>query len=114
MDPGAQPGSAPATVRATVTDTGPVVGAEVVQAYLGLPEAANQPPKRLVGFAKVRVEPGASAKVEIVVDPDATNHPLSVWSRGAHDFVVLPGEYTVYVGTSSDDTSERHTFAVSA
>jgi beta-glucosidase len=108
-----RPGSAPVTVRATVTNTGDVPGAEVVQVYVGLPAAADQPPKRLVGFEKVRVGPGASSQVEIVIDPAATNHPLSVWSRGEHAFVILPGEYTVYVGTSSEDTPSRHRFTVS-
>jgi beta-glucosidase len=111
---GDRPGSTPFTVRATVTNTGDVPGAEVVQVYLGLPAAADQPPKRLAGFAKVRVGPGASSQVEIVVDPAATNHPLSVWSRGEHAFVILPGEYTVYVGTSSEDTPSQHRFTVPA
>ena len=49
--------SAPVTVTASVTNTGPVAGAEVVQVYLGVP-VEGQPPKRLVGFQKVFVEPG--------------------------------------------------------
>jgi beta-glucosidase len=97
-------GMAPLTVEFTLANTGPVAGAEVAQVYLGFPEAAHEPPKRLVGFRKVRLEPGASERVSVVIDPAATSHPLSVWSDGAHDFVVLPGEYTVYVGTSSEDT----------
>ena len=60
VDPGERPGSTPITVGATVRNTGPVAGAEVVQVYLGLPASTNQPPKRLVGFQKVKVEPGAS------------------------------------------------------
>lgn len=111
VDAGGRPGTSPLTVRASVTNTGDVAGAEVVQVYLGLP-GQGQPPKRLVGFEKVRVEPGATEQVEIVVDPAATNHPLSVWNRGEHAFVVDPGEYTVHVGTSSEDTPVRKTFVV--
>ena len=111
VEAGDQPGTSPITVRASVTNTGDVAGAEVVQVYLGLP-GEGQPPKRLVGFQKVRVEPGATEQVEIVVDPAATNHPLSVWSRGEHAFVIDPGEYTVYVGTSSEDTPVQETFTV--
>jgi beta-glucosidase len=114
VDAGDRPGSSALTVRATVTNTGDVAGAEVVQVYLGLPPAADQPPKRLVGFRKTSVEPGASSPVEIVVDPAATNHPFSVWSRGEHAFVTVPGDYTVYVGTSSEDTPSQHRFTVSA
>ena len=98
------------TVRATVTNTGEREGAEVVQVYLGLPAGTGQPPKRLVGFAKVTVAPGESEQVEIVIDPAATHHPLSVWSYAARDFVVPDGEFTLYVGTSSEDDSHVSTF----
>ena len=81
---------------------------------MGLPESTNQPPKRLVGFHKVKVEPGASEQIQIVVDPDGTNHPLSVWSYCERRFTIPTGEYTVYVGTSSDDTPFTETFRVDA
>ncbi|MDI9627305.1 MAG: glycoside hydrolase family 3 C-terminal domain-containing protein [Acidobacteriota bacterium] len=96
-------GTQPVTVRATVTNTGQRAGAEVVQVYLGIP-VAGQPPKRLVGFAKQHLEPGESRQVEIVIDPAATNHPFSVWDYCTGGFAILPGDYTVYVGTSSEDT----------
>ncbi len=96
-------GTAPITVAFTVTNTGPVAGAEVGQVYLGIP-VKGQPPKRLVGFKKVHLEPGQSQRVSIVIDPAATNHPLSVWDYCVQGFVVKPGEYTVYAGNSSDNT----------
>lgn len=96
-------GSTPVTVTATVTNTGPVAGAEVVQVYLGIP-VEGQPPKRLVGFTKVHLQPGESQRVEIVIDPAATHHPLSVWDYCTGSFQVKPGTYTVFVGTSSEDT----------
>ena len=106
----APPGPAePVTVTARVTNTGPVAGAEVVQVYLGIP-VDGQPPKRLVGFDKVFLEPGESRTVSITIDPDATNHPFGVWDDAVHEFVIRPGGYTVYVGTSADDTP--HTFTV--
>ncbi|MDA0164121.1 glycoside hydrolase family 3 C-terminal domain-containing protein [Solirubrobacter ginsenosidimutans] len=95
--------NAPVTVTASVTNTGPVSGAEVVQVYLGVPEA-GQPPKRLVAFQKVFVEPGASESVTITVDPMATNHPFGVWDYTAQSFVTKPGEYTIYIGNSADNT----------
>ncbi len=103
VSPAAADGTAPITVAFTVTNTGPVAGAEVGQVYLGIP-VAGQPPKRLVGFQKVRLEPGQSQRVSIVIDPAATNHPLSVWDYCTRGFVVRPGEYTVYVGNSSENT----------
>ena len=55
----------------TVTNTGPVAGAEVGQVYLGIP-VEGQPPKRLVGFKKVYLEPGQSQRVSVVIDPAAS------------------------------------------
>ena len=74
-------------VNVTVTNTGKVAGAEVVQVYLGIP-VQGQPPKRLVGFQKVYLEPNESREVTITIDPMATNHPMGVWDYYEHDFVV--------------------------
>jgi beta-glucosidase len=96
-------GTQPITVTARVRNTGNRTGAEVVQVYLGMPEAIQEPPKRLVGFQKVWLNPGEDTTVEITIDPQATNHPLSYWDATAHDWSIAPGTYTVYVGTSSRD-----------
>ena len=101
---------APVTVTALLTNTGPVAGAEVVQVYLGIP-ARGQPPKRLVAFRKVLLEPGASERVTITIDPAATNHPFAVWDYGARAFGTVPGPYTIYLGTSADDTPYAATVA---
>jgi beta-glucosidase len=103
--------NAPVTVTASVTNTGAVAGAEVVQVYLGLP-VDGQPPKRLVGFQKVFVEPGESKPVVITIDPAATNHPFGVWDYCTQGFVTKPGRYTVYVGNSADNTP--HTASLTA
>ena len=103
--------NAPVTVTASVTNTGRVAGAEVVQVYLGVP-VQGQPPKRLVGFQKVFVEPGMSKPVTITIDPAATNHPFSVWDYCTHSFAIKPGEYTVYVGNSADNTPHTTTLTV--
>lgn len=95
-------GGTPIVIEASVTNTGDRAGAEVVQVYLGVP-GPRQPPKRLVGFAKVFLEAGETRRVAVTIDPAATNHPLSVWSVADHAFVVRPGDYAVHVGTSSAD-----------
>ncbi|WP_223881901.1 beta-glucosidase family protein [Niallia endozanthoxylica] len=103
VTPAQSDGKAAITVKVTVTNTGKVEGAEVVQVYLSIP-VTGQPPKRLVGFQKVFLEPEQSRQVTITINPSATNHPMSVWDYCERDFVVKPGEYTVYLGTSSEDT----------
>jgi beta-glucosidase len=102
---------APVTVTASVANTGAVAGAEVVQVYLAVP-VEGQPPKRLVGFRKVHVEPGAREAVTITVDPAATHHPFGVWDYCSRRFVIKPGDYTVYVGNSADDTPYQATLTV--
>lgn len=101
----------PLVVSAQVTNTGSVAGAEVVQVYLGIP-SAGQPPKRLVGFSKVHLEPGQSQRVEIVLNPEATAKPFSVWDYELGDFAIPVGDFTVYVGTSSEDTPFSTTVTV--
>ncbi|SDP14411.1 beta-glucosidase [Rhodoferax sp. OV413] len=93
-------------VKATVTNTGSLAGSEVVQVYLSLPASASsvgaaQPPKRLTGFQKVELAPGASKQVVISIDPSGANHPLSVWSTASNAWVIPAGQYTVHVGKSS-------------
>ncbi|WP_208322620.1 glycoside hydrolase family 3 C-terminal domain-containing protein [Salinibacterium sp. ZJ454] len=104
--------NAPVTVTASLTNTGATAGAEVVQVYLGIP-APGQPPKRLVGFQKVFLKAGESQRVTITIDPDATHHPFAVWDYGARSFRPVRGEYTVYVGTSADDTPHTGTISSS-
>ena len=89
-----------------VTNTGKRAGAEVVQAYLTLPPSANaagapQPPRRLVEFRKVELAPGASQDVELIVDPSASNHPLSVWSEAEKAWKIPSGTFSLWVGGSS-------------
>ena len=111
VDVGPEPGAGPIKVTAKVTNTGGRAGAEVVQVYLGVP-AAGQPPRRLVGFQKVFLDPGSDGLIEIVVDPQAANHPLSIWSIADHAFVVPSGEFEVHVGSSSSETALAGTFTV--
>jgi beta-glucosidase len=91
---------------ARVTNTGKRAGGEVVQVYLSLPASANavgakQPPKRLVGFGRIELAPGASGEVSIVIDPAASNYPLSIWDERAGEWMIPQGSFTVWMGRSS-------------
>jgi beta-glucosidase len=94
----------PITVSVRVTNTGKRRGAEVPQVYLGMPGDAGEPPKRLVAFRKVWLDPGQSATVRLTIDPRAANHPLSVWDEATQRWVVRDGRYVVSVGTSAGAT----------
>ena len=94
------------TVAVTITNTGMMAGAEVVQLYLSDDVASlPRPVQELKGFAKVRLEPGASARVEIpVTEADLRFfHPEQGWIAEA-------GTFTVRVGASSADIRLRGTF----
>jgi len=95
-------------VRLKVANTGTRGGAEVVQLYLGYPAAAGEPPQQLRGFEKVWLKPGESKTVSIALSRDR----LAVWDDAAHTEKVVPGMYTVNVGSSSRDIRLRGSFAI--
>jgi hypothetical protein len=49
------------TVSFTVKNAGKRGGTEIAQVYASLPDAAGEPPKRLIGWARVELAAGESA-----------------------------------------------------
>jgi beta-glucosidase len=88
-----------------LTNTGGVAGAEVAQVYLAFPAATGEPPKRLVGWQKVLLQPGALQQATIEVDANDSSHPLSYWDINSNGWLIAPGVYTVYLGNSSSGAS---------
>ncbi len=105
-------GTQPLTFTLSVKNTGPVYGAEVPQVYLGMPPATGEPPKRLVGFQKVWLQPGETQQVQVTIDPAASNHPLSYWDSGSQSWKTAAGFYPIYIGNSSADVALQGTFLV--
>jgi beta-glucosidase len=95
------PGGLRAQVR--VTNTGHRAGSEVVQLYVWAPDAAREPAQQLKAFAKVTVQPGQSTTVTL----DVPRESLAVWLDSGTGWTVLPGVYTVAVGTSSAELPLR-------
>jgi beta-glucosidase len=114
VTPKVSDGSQPIQVQIVVENTGRRNGAEVPQVYLGLPASAGEPPKRLVGFEKVRLEPGEKKRIQITIDPGATNHPLGYWDNSSQGWAIADGEYAVYVGNSSRNILLRDSVTVRA
>jgi len=94
-------GTKPIMVQFFVENTGTRYGAEVPQVYLGLPTSIGEPPKRLVAFEKVWLNPGEKRKIQISIDPNATNHPFGYWESSTQKWVIAEGDYQVYVGNSA-------------
>jgi beta-glucosidase len=95
-----------------LTNTGAVAGGEVAQVYLGLPAATAEPPKRLVGWKKVLLQPGQTQTVTIEVDQNDSSHPLSYWDVTSNGWQVANGDYSVYLGNSSRNVNLVGTFHV--
>lgn len=84
-------------VKFKVTNTGDRAGAEIAQLYAALPEDTGEPPKRLVGWDKVRLAAGYSQEVTIEVDPKY----LSIFNIEKDAWQLVPGRYTFMAGGSS-------------
>ncbi|TMH28588.1 MAG: glycosyl hydrolase [Betaproteobacteria bacterium] len=105
-------GTQPIRIQFVLQNTGGRAGAEVPQLYLGLPSSIGEPPKRLVGFAKLQLNPGEQTTVQLTIDPAATNHPLSYWDTNSNNWSVANGFYPIYVGSSSADIALTGTILV--
>ncbi|QNA92372.1 MULTISPECIES: beta-glucosidase [unclassified Microbacterium] len=98
-----------ARVRVTceITNTGDVAGAEVVQLYVGDPDAeVSRPVRELRGFEKVFLDAGESVRVEFPLG----NRDFAYWDSAARRddgrFGVWRregGEFRIDVGSSSQD-----------
>ena len=91
-------------VSATITNTGSRAGSQVVQLYVHDKVASRtRPVRELKGFERVTLNPGQSRTVRLSL----TRDDLRFW--GEDDWVVEPGEYDLWVATSSVD-GDRKTF----
>jgi beta-glucosidase len=87
------------SVTFTLSNSGSRPGAEVAEVYAALPESAGEPPKRLVGWSKVKLNPGESKEVTVDIDPLY----LSIFDVGKDSWQRIPGNYTFMVGGSSQN-----------
>lgn len=91
---------APFEVRVALRNTGERAGAETVQVYLrSLEPALPRPDRELIGFRKVRLDPGESVEVVIPIEPER----LAYYHDGHRRWVIEPGPYELLVGVSAAD-----------
>jgi beta-glucosidase len=79
-----------------VTNTGPKAGSEIAQAYVGQPASSGEPPHNLRGFQRVTLNPGATQRVTLTLDPRSFQYWNGSWTTAA-------GAQTIGVGSSSRD-----------
>jgi beta-glucosidase len=95
-------------VSVDVENTGDRFGEEVVQLYIqDVVSSVSTPIKELRGFAKVGLEPGQMKTVHLILTPEY----LALYDRWL-DRVVEPGEFMVFVGSSSEDIRLQGRFFV--
>lgn len=88
------------TVEATVKNTGPLTGEEVVQVYVSDCESHHRVPARqLAAFQRVRLSPGQSLPLHLEVDFDR----LKVTTEDGRQFVE-PGAFRISIGGSQPDS----------
>jgi beta-glucosidase len=99
-----EPGKTP-RVTFTVKNTGKRAGAEVAEVYASMPAAAAEPPKRLVGWSKVMLNPGEGKEVTVEIEPKY----LSIFNVEQNGWQLLAGEYGFMVGGSSQSLPLKQT-----
>jgi beta-glucosidase len=93
-------GKEKAAASFSVRNTGKRMGTEIAQVYAALPDEAGERYRRLVGWAQVELRPGESKTVSVPIDPQM----LSIYDEQKGQWVLLPGSYRIFAGTSSADT----------
>lgn len=91
------------TATFTLANTGARAGAEIAEVYASLPASAQEPPKRLVGWSKVTLNPGEKQIVKVEIDPKF----LSIFDVQKNEWTLVPGDYTILVGGSSQNLPLR-------
>ncbi|MFI3279473.1 MAG: beta-glucosidase BglX [Rikenellaceae bacterium] len=88
------------TIKVTVKNSGEYDGHEVVQLYIHdiVADRVARPVLELKGFEKIFIKSGESATVEFKITPDDL-----AFYRLDKSFAPEAGEFTLYVGTSSDN-----------
>ncbi len=88
------------TVSVDVKNSGAITGDEVTQLYIRQDMSSVETPDRaLKGFTRVHLGPGERKSVTF----DLPLSELAIWNA-EHKWVVEPGNFTVWVGDSSDAT----------
>jgi beta-glucosidase len=91
-----------ARVEARITNAGARSGVEVAQLYVhDVAASLTRPVKELRGFERITLAPGESRRVSFTLGPAE----LGMWNA-RNQFVVEPGEFRVWIGTSSAEGLE--------
>lgn len=92
-------------VHFTLRDSGRRGGMVVGEVYASPVAGGWEAPKRLVGFSKVDLAPGASKAVDVEIDPRL----LATFDEAGHAWRIAAGSYRLMLGASSSDLRSNTT-----
>ncbi len=96
-------------VSCAVTNTGTVIGEEIVQVYVAPPiGGVYRPVRELRGFAKITISPGETKQVHVPFD----EHTFAYYDVATHDWLTETGDYMVEIGASVRDIRLTTTVSV--
>jgi beta-glucosidase len=98
------------SVSFEVKNTGARAGDEVAEVYVTLPKSADEPFRKLVGFARVSVAAGASETITVPIKPLY----LKVFSTEKNGWERLAGPYEIEVGGSSSELPLKREVSLTA
>ncbi len=100
IEPGEVTIHKPTSVTVEVTNTGAIVGADVVQMYVSFPKSAvKRPNEALACFQRVKLQPGETKKITILLKPE----DLEYWDTSSKQIVRENGKFDVKICASSAD-----------
>jgi beta-glucosidase len=91
----------PASVEVDVKNAGSVAGDEVVEVYLSQPKGFETPIRELASFKRIHLNPNESTHVSLTINPRSLGQVDAKGNR-----VIVPGEYTVSVGSTQPGESQ--------
>lgn len=95
-------------VSINITNTGKVVGKEVVQLYIHDKVATiTQPKKKLIDFKKIELKPGETSTVTFTV---STNE-LAILDKNMKS-VIESGDFDIWIGKNSNDEEQHEILTV--
>jgi len=90
-------------VTFSVRNTGKREGMDVPQVYVSPVAGGWEAPKRLAGWQKVDLAPGATTKVQVRVDPRL----LAVFDETGNSWRIAAGDYRLMLGASAADLKQE-------
>lgn len=84
----------------TVKNTGMMDGDEVVQVYIGYPSLERMPVKELKAFKRVSIRKGMEQTIQFRIPVSE----LQKWDLKQKKWILYPGQYTISLGSHSQDT----------